>query len=208
MNPLQGKDMAGMLVTQRARTPNSNMRSPEEGDEPEGGGGGGGMTRPSQVVGAPPPPPPPPLRLYTSEGKAQTITRDAAPPQSHRTESTEKCSPTIVSFLSELRNAFNCIVKFLSGGRKSKGNKARGRQEDEEGWDAAVEDEEEEEDETDGSEMRIASSLTFIFSQCVGWIVCCFFAGKKDIYLFIFFLSQISSLYLNKTRKYEEKKLN
>lgn len=155
LNILQDKDMDGMHVTQRSRTPNA-AQSENPAEEASAG-----AAEPSH----------PYAEGKAAQGIAEAEGRDAA----------KKCSPTIFEFLSELRRAFSCLMRILFDGRRAK-CKGRARQEDEEGWEADDggddEDEDDEDDEVESGEMRVASSLTFIFSQCVGWIVCCFFAGE------------------------------
>lgn len=143
---LQDKDMDGMHVTQRSRTPNA---APSEGP-------------PEEALG----PADPAARC--AEGKARPL------PAGGGRDAAKKCSPTIFEFLAELRRAFACLVRILLEGRRAR-CKGRARQEDEAGWEA--DEDEDEDDEGEGGEGRAASSLTFIFSQCVGWIVCCFFAA-------------------------------
>lgn len=58
---------------------------------------------------------------------------------------------------------------------------------EEENWEAG-EDEDYEDDEDSENDLRVSSSITFIFSQCVGWIMCCIFVGKHSISFFFFFL--------------------
>nr|XP_027213875.1 uncharacterized protein LOC113806948 [Penaeus vannamei] len=143
---LQDKDMDGMHVTQRSRTPNA---APSEGP-------------PEEALG------PADSAARCAEGKARPL------PAGGGRDAAKKCSPTIFEFLAELRRAFACLVRILLEGRRAR-CKGRARQEDEAGWEA--DEDEDEDDEGEGGEGRAASSLTFIFSQCVGWIVCCFFAA-------------------------------
>ncbi|XP_063588724.1 LOW QUALITY PROTEIN: uncharacterized protein LOC134765858 [Penaeus indicus] len=143
---LQDKDMDGMHVMQRSRTPNAAQ---SEGP-------------PEEALG----PAEPAARC--AEGKARPL------PAAGGRDAAKKCSPTIFEFLAELRRAFACLVRILFEGRRAK-CKGRARQEDEAGWEADEDDDDD--DEGEGGEGRAASSLTFIFSQCVGWIVCCFFAA-------------------------------
>lgn len=145
---LQDKDMDGMHVTQRSRTPNA-AQSESPAEEALG---------PADPAGR------------CAEGKARPL------PAAGGRDAAKKCSPTIFEFLAELRRAFACLVRILFEGRRAK-CKGRARQEDEAGWEA--DEDEDEDDEGESGEGRVASSLTFIFSQCVGWIVCCFFAGES-----------------------------
>lgn len=48
----------------------------------------------------------------------------------------------------------------------------------EENWEAGEDEDYEDDEDTERDDLRVSSSITFIFSQCVGWIVCCIFVGK------------------------------
>ncbi|KAK7067469.1 hypothetical protein SK128_018137 [Halocaridina rubra] len=85
----------------------------------------------------------------------------------------KKCSPQLFTFFSTLRRTFSYILFLLRHKKKGK-SKRRSRDEDEEG---CTPDNEEEEDDVDDEEFGITSNMTYIFSQCIGWIVCCFFIG-------------------------------
>lgn len=95
--------------------------------------------------------------------------------------STKKCSPTILHFLSQLRKTFTYMLQFLGKNKKLK-NKKKAKME-EEGCNPD-EEEDDDDDDVENDELGATSSVSFIFSQCVGWMVCCFFAGKQ----FFFFM--------------------
>lgn len=52
----------------------------------------------------------------------------------------------------------------------------------EENWEAGEDEYYEDDEDTERDDMRVSSSITFIFSQCVGWIVCCIFVGEYSAY--------------------------
>nr|XP_053655234.1 uncharacterized protein LOC128704203 [Cherax quadricarinatus] len=102
----------------------------------------------------------------------------------HEVTNTKKCSPTILSFFSELRKTFNYILHFVAKNRRSKSKKRNKLEED--GWDAEEDvDDDDDDDDLESDELGVTSSITFIFSQCVGWIVCCFFAALCCMVLFV-----------------------
>lgn len=49
-----------------------------------------------------------------------------------------------------------------------------------ENWEAGDDEDYEDDEDAESDDLRVSSSLTFIFSQCVGWIMCCIFVGKHS----------------------------
>lgn len=92
----------------------------------------------------------------------------------------KKNSPQTLNFFSELSKTFFYIFTFLKRSKKANTRK-KSRQDDEEGW---THDVDEEEDDDADEEFGLMSNMTYIFSQCIGWIVCCFFVALCCMTLF------------------------
>lgn len=88
--------------------------------------------------------------------------------ESRETDSTKKCSPTISHFFAKLRKTVSFILFFFTRKRKK-------LKPEKEGWHT---DDDDDDDDLESDELGVTSNIVFIFSQCVGWIICCVFAGK------------------------------
>lgn len=86
-------------------------------------------------------------------------------------ESTKKGS---VSYLGTLPNFFKTVDLW----RLSTNNAKNKPCEQEENWEAGEDEDYDDDEDTERDDLRVSSSITFIFSQSVGWIVCCIFVGK------------------------------
>ncbi|KAG0719663.1 Polycystin-2 [Chionoecetes opilio] len=53
-----------------------------------------------------------------------------------------------------------------------------------EDWEAGDHEDDDDDEDAERDDLRVASSITFIFSQCVGWIVCCIFVALCCVVLY------------------------
>lgn len=56
----------------------------------------------------------------------------------------------------------------------------------EENWEAGDDEDYEDDEDAESDDLRVSSSITFIFSQCVGWIMCCIFVAMCCMVLYIY----------------------
>ena len=140
-----------MEVTQRPRSSTENISRLSESDSGFAG------IQPEALV------PDTSLETETNEVDESSEERD------------EKCSAPFFRVLPKFLRKFDpwCVS------RNKVKNKQDGQEED---WEVP-EDEEYDDDDDDNDDdeerddLRVASSITFIFSQCIGWIMCCIFVG-------------------------------
>ncbi|KAK4293210.1 hypothetical protein Pmani_034078 [Petrolisthes manimaculis] len=99
----------------------------------------------------------------------------------HTEEGNGKCTSQHIHSANRAWKPLSSILRFVRGvrGRRDRIVQEDAQKEEEE------EEEEVEEEEDERDELNVSSSLTFILSQCVGWIVCCLFVALCCMVLFI-----------------------
>lgn len=83
---------------------------------------------------------------------------------------------------------FRVLPKFkrTQGSCCASRSKAKSKQDIQEDWEVHEDEDYDDEEEAERDDLRVASSITFIFSQCVGWIMCCIFVALCCMVLYVY----------------------